>query len=121
MRYMFLIYSNEASESAAPVDARRAAAAQHHAVMSDARARGVLRGADPLRPTATATTIRAGRGKPIVTDGPFAETKEQLAGYYIIECRDLDEAIEWARKIPTACQGGEGCVEIRPIHELEQA
>jgi hypothetical protein len=121
MRYMFLIYSNEASESVAPVEARRAAAARHHALMADAHARGVLRGADPLKPTATATTIRSERGKSIVTDGPFAETKEQLAGYYIIECRDLDEAIEWARKIPTACQGGEGCVEIRPIHELERA
>jgi hypothetical protein len=121
MRYMFLIYSNEASESAAPVEARRAAAAQHRAVMTDARGRGVLRGADPLKSTATATTIRSDAGRSIVTDGPFAETKEQLAGYYIIECRDLDEAIEWARRIPTACQGGEGCIEIRPIHEMEHA
>jgi hypothetical protein len=121
MRYMFLIYSNEASDAAASAEARRAATAQHHAVMDEARARGVLRAADPLRPTNTATTIRRGRGRPIVTDGPFAETKEQLAGYYIIECRDLDEAIEWARKIPTACRGGDGCVEIRPIHELERS
>jgi hypothetical protein len=116
---MFLIYSNEASEAAASDEARRAAVAQHHAVMDEARARGVLRAADPLKPTNTATTIRSGRGRPVVTDGPFAETKEQLGGYYIIECRDLDEAIEWARKIPTACQGGDGCVEIRPIHEME--
>jgi hypothetical protein len=51
-------------------------------------------------------------------DGPFAETKEQLAGYYILECNDLDEAIDWAKRIPTACQGGEGSVEIRPVEEL---
>jgi hypothetical protein len=119
MRYMFLIYSSEASEAGASPEARRAAAAQHHTVMDEARSRGVLRGADPLKPTNTATTIRRERGQAVVTDGPFAETKEQLAGYYIIECRDLDDAIEWARKIPTACQGGEGCVEIRPVHQMQ--
>src|SRR4051794_15337512 len=118
---MFLIYSDVSSEADAAPDARRAAAAQHHTVVDEATARGVLRGADPLKPTATATTIRAGRGAAMITDGPYAETKEQLAGYYIIECRDLDEAIEWARKMPTACQGGEGCVEIRPIHEMQDA
>jgi hypothetical protein len=53
--------------------------------------------------------------KVFVTDGPFAETKEHLAGYYIIECENLDEAIEWAARIPTACQGREGCIEIRPM------
>jgi hypothetical protein len=56
--------------------------------------------------------------KPLILDGPFAETKEQLAGYYILDCKDLDEAIEWAKKIPTACKRGEGCVEIRPIAEI---
>ena len=54
----------------------------------------------------------------MVTDGPFAETKEQLAGYYILDCRDLDEAIAWASRIPTGCKGGDGCVEIRPIMDL---
>ena len=53
-------------------------------------------------------------GQALITDGPFAETKEQLAGYYILECADLDEAIEWAEKIPSSCKGGEGCIEIRP-------
>ena len=57
-------------------------------------------------------------GKPFVLDGPFAETKEQLAGYYILDCKNLDEAIEWAKKIPTACKGEEGCVEIRPIADI---
>ena len=56
--------------------------------------------------------------KSLITDGPFAETKEQLAGYYILDCENLDEAIEWAAKIPTACKGGEGCIEIRPLPGL---
>jgi hypothetical protein len=57
-------------------------------------------------------------GTPLVLDGPFAETKEQLAGYYILDCKDLDEAIAWAAKIPSACKGGAGCIEIRPIMGL---
>ncbi|MGH9394537.1 MAG: YciI family protein, partial [Terriglobales bacterium] len=71
--------------------------------------------AEPLHPTRTATTVRIQRGKPLISDGPFAETKEQLAGYYILDCRDLDEALEWAARIPTTCQGGSGCIEVRPI------
>jgi hypothetical protein len=59
-------------------------------------------------------------GKPLVTDGPFAETKEQLAGYYIIDCKDLDEAISWASKIPNCGGRGEGCIEIRPLNEVEE-
>ncbi len=120
MRYMFLIYSSEAGD-AAPTGEARDAAAHHRAVIDEASRRGVLRGADPLKPANTATTIRGEGRKTVITDGPFAETKEQLAGYYILECRDLDDAIEWARKIPAACQGGEGCVEIRPIHEMPGA
>jgi hypothetical protein len=78
----------------------------------------VLVAAEPLAPIASATTVRVADGKALVTDGPFAETKEQLAGYYIIDCPNLDEAIEWAAKIPTACRGGEGCIEIRPMPGL---
>jgi hypothetical protein len=66
----------------------------------------------------TATTLRVQDGKSLVTDGPFAETKEQLAGYYILDCQDLDEALAWAAKIPTACAGAAGCIEIRPIREF---
>ena len=75
------------------------------------------RGVGPLKYTSSATTVRVRDGKALVTDGPFAETKEQLAGYYILECENADDAIEWAKKIPTGCQGGEGCIEIRPIFE----
>ena len=79
---------------------------------------GVFRAADPLESTATATTVRADNGKVMIIDGPFAETKEQLAGYYILDCQDLDEALAWATKIPTSCQGGMGCVEVRPIRQM---
>jgi hypothetical protein len=72
-------------------------------------------GAEPPAPTNTATTVRVQNGTLLRTDGPLAETNEQLAGYYIIECENLDEAIEWAAKIPAACQGMEGCIEIRPM------
>jgi hypothetical protein len=118
MRYMFLVYSNELSDHAAQ-EAVQQAAREHHAVMAEAASRGVLHGADPLKPTATATTVRKKAGKVLITDGPFAETKEHLAGYYVLECRDLDDAIEWAKKIPTACFGGDGSVEIRPIQEMQ--
>ena len=115
MRYMFLIYSRETDMSAVDMERLKAA---HWAVMDDARQRGVFCGAEPLQPTATATTIRFVDGKPAILDGPFAETKEQLAGYYILDCRDLDEAIAWGTRIPSTCKGGEGCIEIRPIAAL---
>lgn len=112
MRYMLLIYSKEQEATAAEM---AAVAERHRAIMAETKRRGMLVDASPLQPTATATTVRVAEGRPLIVDGPFAETKEQLAGYYILECRDLDEAIEWATKIPTSCKGGEGCVEIRPF------
>jgi hypothetical protein len=118
MRYMFLVYSVEAHDAAATQEEMREAARRHHAVMEEAAARGVLHAAEPLRPTATAMTVRKRGGKAITMDGPFAETKEQLGGYYIIDCADLDEAIAWAAKMPTACHGAEGCIEIRPIQPI---
>ena len=117
MRYMMLVYSAQPPEGLKPEEAERIRSA-HYRVMDEATRKGVLIGAEPLAPTSTATTVRMHNGKALVTDGPFAETKEHLAGYYVIECENLDEAIEWASKIPTACQGGEGCVEIRPMRGL---
>jgi hypothetical protein len=118
MRYMFLIYSRETDMAVgSAIDMERLKAA-HWAVIDEARSRGILLGAEPLQPTATATTIRRADGQPVILDGPFAETKEQLAGYYILDCKDLDEAIGWAAKIPAGCKGGEGCIEIRPLAVL---
>ena len=124
MRYMLLVYSREQAP-AYPQSIEQVAQA-HRKVMAEAKARGILEGAEPLRPTSTATTVRPQNGRALVLDGPFAETKEQLAGYYILNCRDLDEAVEWAKKIPTGCKGGEGCIEIRPLleqpaHLIEEA
>jgi hypothetical protein len=118
MRYMFLIYSRERDFAEASAQDREQIKAGHWAVMDESRRKGVFIAGDPLQPTATATTIRKENGGPLIFDGPFAETKEQLAGYYILDCENLDEAIAWAAKIPTACRGGEGCIEIRPIADI---
>jgi hypothetical protein len=115
---MLLIYSNEKSMQARSSEEQQKIMAGHRAVMEETGRRGILKVAEPLEPTSKATTVRTDNSRVIVTDGPFAETKEQLAGYYILDCEDLDEALEWAAKIPTACAGGAGCVEVRPIREL---
>ena len=116
MKYMFLVYSRELPPEHMPdmAEIKR----QHFAVMDETQRLGIFHGASPLQPTSTATTVRIDGEKPIVLDGPFAETKEQLAGYYILECKDLDEALHWAARIPTACKGMDGCIEVRPLAEL---
>ena len=114
MRYMMLIYSKE--EPGGPDrDTAAQVYAGHMAVMEAAARQGILVAAEPLARTSSATTVRVDNGRSMITDGPFAETKEQLAGYYILNCQNLDEAIEWAAKIPTGCKGGEGGIEIRPL------
>jgi hypothetical protein len=116
---MMLIYSKETPEALTPEDETQIRAG-HRAVMEETGRRGILMGAEPLAPTTTATTVRVQDGRTLVSDGPFAETKEQLAGYYILDCADLDEAIEWAAKIPTGCKGREGCIEIRPLANMKK-
>jgi len=120
MRYMLLVYSTEAPDGL-PLEEEERIRAGHAAVMAESTRKGVLIGAEPLAPSSTATTVRIENGKALVIDGPFAETKEQLAGYYIMECNDLDEAIDWAAKIPTECQGRQGCIEIRPMRRQSRA
>ena len=112
MRYMLLIYSQEGETSP---EENEMVSKMHRRVMNEASQLGILQGAAPLSPTSTATTVRRRNGQVLVVDGPFAETKEQLAGYYILDCENLAEAVEWAQKIPTACLGGEGSIEIRPF------
>jgi hypothetical protein len=119
MRYMLLVYSTEGPDGLPPEEGTRISAG-HAAVTEESGRKGVLIGAEPLAPTSTATTVRMRGGKALVLDGPFAETKEQLAGYYIIDCKDLDEAIDWAARIPTECQGRQGCIEIRPLRRQSQ-
>ena len=118
MRYVLLIYRSEA-DSASMTQQELAELMQGHALFArEALARGILTGGEPLQPTSTATTVRVRDGKMLITDGPFAETKEQLAGTYVLNCKDLDEAIRWGAKIPVNCWGGHGCIEIRPIKDL---
>jgi hypothetical protein len=115
VRYVLLIYGNEA-DYAKMTQEESVALMQAHAVFAqEAQMRGLLTGGEPLQPTSTATTIRVRNGKRLITDGPFAETKEQLAGSYVLNCKDLDEAIEMASKIPDVLLGS---VEIRPVREL---
>src|SRR5262249_6615389 len=111
MRYMMLIYSKEQPEPA------HRNYTGHWRLMDEAARKGVFVAAEPLAPASSATTVRIDRGQRLVSDGPFAETKEHLAGYYILDCENLDDAIEWAAKIPTACRDAE-TVEIRPMPGL---
>jgi hypothetical protein len=109
-----LIYGEELTEPPAD-DVAAASHAAYAAFTSDIKARGLFQAGEALTPTSTATTVRVVDGETVTTDGPFAETKEALGGFYLIEARDLDEAIETAAKIPAA---REGSIEVRPIWEL---
>ena len=114
MRYICLIYSDENAPST-PADWDNTYKA-YEAFGKAATEAGVIRGGDALQPTSTATTVRVRNGATETTDGPFAETKEQLGGYYELDCKDLDEAIHWAAQIPGASAG---CVEVRPVMEFD--
>ena len=118
MRYLLLIYMDEAryaSMSEAESQADMANWGEYTQQITEA---GASPGGEALQPTSTATTVRDDGGKPMVTDGPFAETKEQLGGYYLLDVANLDAAIEWAHKCPAAKYGS---IELRPIREYDQA
>lgn len=112
MRYIALIYHDEAAYNQQSPEALGAVLEAHNAFSTEAGAKGVLLGGEALYDTPTATTVRVRDGQMLTTDGPFAETKEQLGGYYLLDCKDLDEAIEWAAKIPGAENGS---IEVRPL------
>ena len=114
MRYLLLIYTQEPTE-APSAEAIAAEMEAYNAFTREVRDRGAMLGGEALHPTTSATTVRVRDGQTVATDGPFAETKEALGGYYLIEARDLDEAIELAAKIPGARHGS---IEIRPILEF---
>ena len=114
MKYLLAIYGEEGGMSEAPTPEARAEMMQPWiAYTQAAQDAGVLRGGDGLQPSSTATVVRGGDSGAVVTDGPFAETKEQLGGYYLLECANLDEALDWAKKIPAIGYGG--AVEVRPV------
>ena len=112
MHYVALIYGNEAAYAAMSEAERNADMAAYGTFTEMVQKKGILHAGEALQPVSTATTIRVRDGKTITTDGPFAETKEQLGGFYLLECKDLDEAIGLAAQIPGAAYGS---VEIRPI------
>ncbi len=114
MRYLLLIYGPEATEPPSE-EAMAEEMTAYNAFGREVTERGVMRGGEALEPTTTATTVRVRDGETVVSDGPFAETKEALGGFYLLECRDLDEAIELAAKIPGAKRGS---IEVRPIWEV---
>lgn len=113
MQYLLLCCFNEGSWERLPEPQRDAIMEQYRTFEQTLVKSGHYRAGAKLKPTSTATTVRAKNGKPAVTDGPFAETKEQIGGYHLIECKDLDEAIAIARRIPTLPAGG--TVEVRPL------
>ena len=110
MRYLILIYENEAT---APQD--ESEMQRWFAYTDELRKAGVMLGGEALHPTSAATTVRLKNGKRVVTDGPFAETKEQLGGFYLIDVPNLDEALKWAEKIPSADRGP---VEVPPVQDF---
>ena len=112
MRYMLLVYMDE---QALDQTEREKCYEESIRLTQDLNSRGQYLAAAPLHPTSTATSVRMRDGKRLVTDGPFAETREQLGGYYLIDVRDLDEAIGIAARIPVARRG---TIEIRPVIEL---
>lgn len=114
MRYLLLIYTAEPTE-AAPEDEMLNEVNEYNAFTRWTRERGLFEAGEALHPTPAATTVRVRDGRTIATDGPFAETKEALGGFYLIEAKDLDEAIDCAARIPGAKRGS---VEIRPIFDL---
>lgn len=115
MRYLCLIYDEEKKVGAMSKSEADAFMGEYFAFTDDIKKSGHYLGGEALQPVQTATTVRVRNGKMSTTDGPFAETKEQLGGYYLIEARDLNDALQVASKIPSARLGS---VEVRPIQEF---
>ena len=116
MKYLLLMYANEADAPRTPEE-QQAVAPLWYALGQELEAAGVLVDSNGLAPVSDATTLKVRDGKSIITDGPFAETHEQLGGYYLLECKDLDEALGWAAKIPGVKYGS---VEVRPLNVWSQ-
>jgi len=112
MQYLLLIYRNEAEQAKMDAAARKKMVEDYEAFTQSIIQSGHFKAGDGLQPTGTATTVRVRDGKTLTTDGPFAETREQLGGYYLVEAKDLDAALEIAARIPGAKVGS---IEVRPI------
>ena len=115
MRYLLLICAEENGVQAMNEAEGSTILAEYGQFMEEMGKRGVLQGGERLQPTTTATTVQMRNGRILTSDGPFAETKEQLGGYFLVDCKDRDEALEIAAKIPGARLG---TIEVRPIWEM---
>ena len=113
MQYMALIYSDQEQWTALSDDERQGVYARYGALSQEAREAGVMAGGNELGPTRDATTVRVRGDETLVTDGPYAEVKEALGGYFLLECDSMDTALDWAARIPAA---EHGAVEVRPVH-----
>jgi hypothetical protein len=116
MQYLLLIYDNEKKWATMTEGDSKNIMQEYSTFTEELQKSGKLVAGDALQPTHTATTVRVREGKRLTTDGPFAETKEQLGGYYLVEAKDLDEAIAIAAKIPSARLGS---IEVRPIQKFD--
>jgi hypothetical protein len=115
MRYLLMICGDESAFEARSPEEAAASMSEYAAFGEEMTKRGVLQGGARLRPTTDATTVRVRDHEVLTSDGPFAETKEQVGGYYLVDCKDLDEAIEVASRIPGAQTGS---IEVRPVWEM---
>jgi hypothetical protein len=118
VQYILLIYSDESRWEAASPQEIGAMMEEYGAYSQALHESGAFVAGEPLKATATATTVRVREGETLTTDGPFAETKEQLGGFYIVDVESLDEALEWAAKVPSARVGSIEVRPILPIHEM---
>ena len=112
MQYLLTIYIDESAVDAVPPEQGVKVTEAYEALTAELKQASVFLGGEGLQRTSTATTVRVRDGEPLLTDGPFAETREQLGGFYLLECADLDEAGRWAGKVPSAAMGS---VEVRPV------
>lgn len=117
MQYMLLIYDNERDWMALDEAAQEACYAEYGALVAELKAAGQYVLGEPLQPTLTASTVRRREGRTLITDGPFAETREQLGGFFLVDVPDLDAALAIAARIPTARQGA---IEVRPIQAMPE-
>jgi len=112
MEYIVLIYGDEKAWNRMPKSQIEQVYAAYRKYTAELQKAGVMKGGSELKPTTTATTVRVRNGKRQVTDGPFSETKEQLGGYYLIDVPNLEAALDWASKVPSA---QDGSIEVRPL------
>jgi hypothetical protein len=118
VQFMALIYGDERAWDSLSADEQRDVFDRYRALSSEAQAAGVLAGGSELGPSRNATTVKVRDGQTLVTDGPYAETKEILAGYYVFDCDSWSQALDWAARIPTVEYGA---IEVRPVYVDEEA